>query len=71
MVSDTSQAAITCLQKLCTGVLNGFQPPTPKYRLPWWLSGKASAWIAGDAGDPGSIPGLGRTPGGGNGNRLQ
>ena len=26
---------------------------------------------AGDAGDMGSIPGLGRSPGGGNGNRLQ
>ena len=30
--------------------------------------GKASAY---DAGDPGSIPGLGRSPGEGNGNRLQ
>ena len=30
--------------------------------------GKASA---GNAGDPGSIPGLGRSPGEGNGNRLQ
>ena len=29
---------------------------------------KASAW---DAGDPGSIPGLGRFPGEGNGNPLQ
>ena len=45
MVSDISQAAITCLQKLCTGVLSGFQPPTPKYRLPGWLSSKASAWM--------------------------
>ena len=27
--------------------------------------------IAGDAGDTGSIPGLGRYPGGGNGNSLQ
>ena len=30
--------------------------------------GKASAY---DAGDPGSIPGSGRSPGGGNGNPLQ
>ena len=30
--------------------------------------GKASAY---NAGDPGSIPGLGRSPGGGNGNPLQ
>ena len=29
---------------------------------------KASAW---NAGDPGSIPGLGRSPGEGNGNPLQ
>ena len=26
---------------------------------------------AGDAGDPGSIPGLGRSPGGGHGNPLE
>ena len=30
--------------------------------LPWWLSGKASAC---NAGDPGSIPGLARSAGGG------
>ena len=39
--------------------------------LPWWLSCKESACNAGDAGDAGSIPGLGRPPGGGNGNLLQ
>ena len=31
-------------------------------RLPWGLSSEESAW---NAGDPGSIPGLGRSPGGG------
>ena len=36
--------------------------------LPQWLSGKESACQAGDAG---SIPGLGRSPAEGNGNRLQ
>ena len=36
--------------------------------LPRWLSGKKSASQAGDAG---SIPGLGRSPGEGNGNPLQ
>ena len=36
--------------------------------LPWWLSGKESPC---NAGDPGSIPGLGRSPGGGHGNPLQ
>ena len=38
------------------------------YGLPWWLSGKESAW---NAGDQGSIPGLGRSPGGGQSNPLQ
>ena len=33
-----------------------------------WLSGKESAC---NAGDPGSIPGSGRSPGGGNGNPLK
>ena len=37
---------------------------------PWWLSGKGPACNEGDAGDVGSIPGLGRSPGG-NGNPLQ
>ena len=36
--------------------------------LPWWLSGKESACNAGDAG---SIPGSGRSPGKGNGCLLQ
>ena len=30
--------------------------------FPWWLSGKISAYNAGDAGDVGSVPGLGRFP---------
>ena len=36
--------------------------------LPRWLSGKE---ITCQTGDVGSIPGLGRSPGGGNGNALQ
>ena len=36
-------------------------------RLPWWLSSNDSACNAGDAG---LTPGLGRSPGGGNGNAL-
>ena len=39
--------------------------------LPQWLSGKESACNSGDAGDVGSIPRLGRSPGGGLGNPLQ
>ena len=38
-------------------------------RHPWWLRlGKAFVY---NAGDPGSSPGLGRSPGEGNGNPLQ
>ena len=36
--------------------------------LPWWLRGNESAC---NAGDPGSVPGSGRSPGRGNGNPLQ
>ena len=36
--------------------------------LPWWLSGRKSAC---NAGDLGSVPGLGRSSGGGHGNPLQ
>ena len=35
--------------------------------FPWWPGGKESAC---SAGDPGSVPGLGRFPGEGNGNTL-
>ena len=40
----------------------------------WWLSipgGSDSKEPAFSVGDPGSIPGLGRSPGGGHGNPLQ
>ena len=36
--------------------------------LPWWLSGQESVFNAGDAS---SVPGLGRSACGGNGNSLQ
>ena len=39
--------------------------------LPWLLSGKESACNTGDTRDVGSIPGLGRSAGEGNGNPLQ
>ena len=38
---------------------------------PRWLVGYKSTWNAGDTGDVGSVPGLGRSPGGGHGNPLQ
>ena len=41
------------------------------YGLLRWLSGKESATNAEDAGDAGSIPALGRSPGEVNGNPLQ
>ena len=44
---------------------------THVWRLPWRLSGKESSCKAGDAGDMGSIPGSGRSPGVGNGHPLQ
>ena len=37
---------------------------------PLRYSGKESTWSTGEAGDMGSVPGLGRSPGGGNGNPL-
>ena len=39
--------------------------------LPQWLNVKDSACNAKAAGDVGSVPGLGRSPGGGHGNPLQ
>ena len=38
--------------------------------LPRWLGNKESACNAGDIRDASSVPGLGRSPGGGNGNPL-
>ena len=42
--------------------------PSLLHWLPWWLSGKESACQSGDSD---SIPGLGRSPGEGNGNPFQ
>ena len=39
--------------------------------VPQWLSGKESAYSAGDTGEADSIPGSGRSPEGGHGNPLQ
>lgn len=41
------------------------------YGLPQWLSEKEFACCAGAAGDMGSIPGSGRSPGGGQGKPLE
>ena len=45
-----------------------FPFPSWDFRFLWWLSGKESAC---NAGDLGSIPGLGKSPGEGSGNPLQ
>ena len=47
--------------------MNNNNDVTKRLELPWWLSGKESAC---DTGDVGSISGLGRCPGEGNGNPL-
>ena len=39
--------------------------------LPRWPSSKEFACNAGDTGEKGLTPGLGKSPGGGNGNALQ
>ena len=49
----------------------GLDSVTRKYAVSWWLSAKESACSAGDAGDPSSIPGSGRSSGEENGNPLQ
>ena len=61
-------SSITFLQWHWFSFLNG--------QLMWlgaspWLSSKESAYCAGDAGDVGPIPALGRSPGGGNRNPPQ
>ena len=43
----------------------------PIIGLPSWLNGKELPTNAGDAGDMGMIPGLGRSPGGEKSNPLQ
>ena len=48
-----------------------FKPVILIQGLAQWLSGKESTCNAGATGDSGSIPGTGRSPGGGHGNQLQ
>ena len=52
----------------CTRSVTVLAAPKSHEGLPWWLSGKESAC---NAGDSGSIPGSGRSPGEGNGHPLQ
>ena len=59
----TSVACITTLEYY----KEGQDSPCAKMGLPRWLSGKNPPANAGDARDMGSIPGLGKSPGVGNG----
>ena len=56
------------LQKFCGAVGDLTFALVGVFGLPQWLDGKESAF---NAGDVGSIPGWGRSPGGGHGNPLQ
>ena len=53
---------------LCLEQLNHIKYCQSSNGLPWWLSSKESAC---NEGDPASVPGLGRSPGGRHGNPLQ
>ena len=59
--------------EICPSWLKYILLPSPLslLGLPWCPCGKESACNAGDARDEGSIPGSGRSPGGGEGNPLQ
>ena len=59
------------LPLLGASFLESFVPSMGTKELPSWCSGKNLSPNAGDARDVGSIPGSGRSPGGGNGNPLQ
>ena len=48
-----------------------YRKDSTTWGLPRWLSGKESVCDAGDTGDPGLIPGWGRSAEGGHGNPLQ
>ena len=57
-----------CKEQYCIGTWNVRSMNQGKLDFPGGSDGKASAY---NAGDPGSILGLGRSPGEGNGNPLQ
>ena len=63
-----SQSAWTRLSGLFYAASRFWAPSVLQWRFPGGSDGKASAC---NVGDPGSVPGLGRSPGEGNGNPLQ
>ena len=56
---------------LCLGSVSGKPATMSLPSFPWWLRSKESAGNSGATGDVGSIPGSGRSPGGGHGTPLQ
>ena len=64
LYGSRQSSSSTCFLWICFTELIKFCP----HDFPWWLSGKESAC---NAGDPGLIPGSGRSSRGGNGNLLQ
>ena len=73
--SDARKERFVCsMQKVQESVipqLSDFLNMTWHHKASRWLSGKRSTCSAGDARDVGSIPGSGRSLGGGRGNPLQ
>ena len=73
--------SLSCVRLLATPWTAAYQAPPSNLNeiklhvsiggLLWWLSSKESICNAGDSRDSGSIPGSGRSPGGGHGNPLQ
>ena len=63
---------LTYIEKPICNIDWDFYPLPDQHKgLPQWFSGKESTCKVGDTGDTGSIPGSGRSPGGGNGNSFQ
>ena len=72
---EEGRKSIKCFLQSVLPLLSPF-PPYPQAQAHWIpilppLGGSEVKVSACDAGDPGSIPGLGRSPGEGNGNPLQ
>ena len=59
---------LSCFLKCGTTKSIKLDTSIQKAGLPWWLSSEESASQPANTGDMGSIPGLGRSPGVGNGN---
>ena len=70
MRNEAHTASILCY-RLCNSIWLIRVHALPTKSFPGWLSGNESACNAGATGDSGSIPGLGRSSGGENGNLLQ